>query len=281
MELLQWAAIPSIFVGGAAGIALRNAIGLSLNLQILGITRGSESEADTLGAQYAWHAGYDPNGFITFFEKMLAMEKKQPGKFASWFRTITDHHRIANIQKIIDQCLPIKPKVHRHLVPFRRGQGPDHGLRQQLLAANKATSGNTNRTRKGWQPTLMRRTDTELAGWKPRPTVRRNTRPSPLEEGNGRRGQIARQLVHLEVPDGFLTLRAENRSGDLDIKFRLAWSPKATGADSQGQQALASVPAIKGGLEARGKVEESRVPLRALQAVSLIGGGFAVPGYSR
>jgi len=166
MELLQWAAIPSIFVGGAAGIALRNAIGLSLNLQILGITRGSESEADTLGAQFAWHAGYDPNGFITFFEKMLAMEKKQPGKFASWFRThppTTD--RIANIQKIIDQCLPIKPKYIVTSSRFDEVRARIMAYDNSLLAANKATSGNTNPDeKKGGKPTLKRRTDTDSPG---------------------------------------------------------------------------------------------------------------------
>ena len=165
MELLQWAAIPSIFVGGVAGIALRNAIGLSLNLQILGITRGSESEADTLGAQYAWHAGYDPNGFITFFEKLLAMEKKQPGKFASWFRTHPPTgDRIANIQKIIDQCLPIKPKYIVTSSRFDEVKARVKAYDNSLLAANKSTAGGNPDEQKGGKPTLKRRTDTETPG---------------------------------------------------------------------------------------------------------------------
>jgi predicted Zn-dependent protease len=56
-----------------------------LNLSLLGVSRDYEAEADQLGAQYAWRAGYDPNGFITFFDKMASEEGY--AKSASFFRT--------------------------------------------------------------------------------------------------------------------------------------------------------------------------------------------------
>ena len=56
-----------------------------LNLQLLGVSREFEAEADHLGAQYAWKAGFDPRGFITFFDKM-ATEKGYVIS-ASFFRT--------------------------------------------------------------------------------------------------------------------------------------------------------------------------------------------------
>jgi len=31
--------------------------------------------------------GYDPNGFVSFFEKLQAQEKSKPGRMAGWFRT--------------------------------------------------------------------------------------------------------------------------------------------------------------------------------------------------
>lgn len=60
-------------------------LGLVLDLSLLGVSREYEAEADQLGAQYAWKAGYDPRGFITFFDKMAS--EKGYVKSASFFRT--------------------------------------------------------------------------------------------------------------------------------------------------------------------------------------------------
>jgi Peptidase family M48 len=81
-----------ILTGGAAGIGAYYALqygfyglGFALNLNLLGVSRDYETEADQLGIQYAWKAGYDPNGFIRFFDKMASKEGNVIG--ASWFRT--------------------------------------------------------------------------------------------------------------------------------------------------------------------------------------------------
>jgi peptidase M48-like protein len=81
-----------IFTGGAASIGSYYALqygfyglGMVLELTLLGVSRDYESEADQLGAQYAWQAGYDPKGFITFFDKMANEEGYV--RSASFFRT--------------------------------------------------------------------------------------------------------------------------------------------------------------------------------------------------
>jgi len=56
-----------------------------LNLNLLGVSREYEREADRLGVQYAWNTGYDPSGFIRFFDKIATREGYVNG--ASWFRT--------------------------------------------------------------------------------------------------------------------------------------------------------------------------------------------------
>jgi len=87
-QYLQIAAIPALIFGGYwAQMALQNGLGLAINLELLGVTRESEREADQLGIQYAWNTGYDPNSFVTFFEKLQAQEKEKPGRLAGWFRT--------------------------------------------------------------------------------------------------------------------------------------------------------------------------------------------------
>ena len=81
-----------VFTGGAVGIGAYYALqygffglGMVLDLTLLGVSRDYEEEADQLGVQYAWNAGYDPSGFITFFDK-LASEKGYV-QSASFFRT--------------------------------------------------------------------------------------------------------------------------------------------------------------------------------------------------
>lgn len=81
-----------VLTGGVAGIGTYYALqygfyglGLTLNLTLLGVSREYEVEADKLGIQYAWKAGYDPGGFIRLFDKIASKEGYVNG--ASWFRS--------------------------------------------------------------------------------------------------------------------------------------------------------------------------------------------------
>lgn len=85
--LLQYLSIPLIFVGGVPGLILQNAANVLVPLSFLKFSRGAEEEADRLGLQYMWSAGYDPASLLNFFEKLKAMEKKEPGTLAKVFST--------------------------------------------------------------------------------------------------------------------------------------------------------------------------------------------------
>ena len=81
-----------LLTGGVAGIGMYYALqygfyglGLVLDLKLLGVSRDYELEADQLGIQYAWSAGYDTTGFIRFFDKMATRVGYVNG--VSWFRT--------------------------------------------------------------------------------------------------------------------------------------------------------------------------------------------------
>jgi hypothetical protein len=81
-----------IFTGGVASIGIYYALqygfyglGLVLSLTLLGVSREYEAEADQLGAQYLWKAGYDPRGFVSFFDKMAS--EKGYVRSLSFFRT--------------------------------------------------------------------------------------------------------------------------------------------------------------------------------------------------
>ena len=86
-SLMQMATIPLIFVGGGVGYAAYEAAGLAVPLTFMHFSRGFETEADYLGLQYMYKSGYDPQAFISFFEKVQAQEKKKPGTLAKAFST--------------------------------------------------------------------------------------------------------------------------------------------------------------------------------------------------
>ena len=120
-QYLQIAAIPAMILGGPwTQMAMQNGLGLAINLELLGVTRESEREADQLGIQYAWNAGYDPNGFVTFFEKLQAEEKSSPGRLAGWFRThpSTEDRIVAALDE--QRHLPEKPSYIINTSEFDR-----------------------------------------------------------------------------------------------------------------------------------------------------------------
>jgi Putative Zn-dependent protease, contains TPR repeats len=71
-----------IFGGGIIGDVLYNGGGLFQGLLGLKFTRGAEEEADRLGVQYLYAAGYDPTGMATMFEKLASKNKKKTTGFA-------------------------------------------------------------------------------------------------------------------------------------------------------------------------------------------------------
>jgi len=112
MTRAQWAnigTIPLIFVGGGIGYAVRSVAGLGLPMGFLAFSRSFESEADYLGLQYMYKAGYDPNAYVAFFEKLQAREKKKAGTLAKAFSTHPQTpDRITKSQEEIGRILPAR-----------------------------------------------------------------------------------------------------------------------------------------------------------------------------
>jgi predicted Zn-dependent protease len=110
-NLMNLASIPLIFVGGAVGYGAYQAAGLALPMTFLKFSRGFEAEADYLGLQYMYKSGYDPQAFISFFEKIQAQEKKKPGTLAKAFATHPQTpDRIEKSQEEIATILPARPQ---------------------------------------------------------------------------------------------------------------------------------------------------------------------------
>ena len=89
MRALNIGMLAGILLGGPIiGNVLYNGGGFLEGLAFLKFSRGAEEEADRLGVQYMWAAGYDPGAMATMFEKLEAKNKKKPGFLA---RTFMDH----------------------------------------------------------------------------------------------------------------------------------------------------------------------------------------------
>jgi predicted Zn-dependent protease len=105
------ASIPLIFVGGTVGYVAYQAAGLALPMAFLHFSRGFEGEADYLGLQYMYKSGYDPQAFLSFFEKVQVQEKKKPGTLAKAFSTHPQTpDRIEKSQQEIEHILPARPQ---------------------------------------------------------------------------------------------------------------------------------------------------------------------------
>jgi predicted Zn-dependent protease len=79
-SLLEYLAMgTSIFLGGIPGMIYQNTAGLGLLGIFMKFSRGAEEEADKLGIQYMYAAGYDPSAMATMFEKLESKNKKKPG----------------------------------------------------------------------------------------------------------------------------------------------------------------------------------------------------------
>jgi beta-barrel assembly-enhancing protease len=107
MNYAQLGTIPLIFLGGWTGYGLYEAASIGVPITFLHFSREFEAQADYLGVQYMYRAGYDPQAFISFFEKIQALEKRKPGLVD---KTFSDHpqtpDRILHTQEEIARILP-------------------------------------------------------------------------------------------------------------------------------------------------------------------------------
>jgi predicted Zn-dependent protease len=181
-ELIQLAAMAAMIVMpyGWAGFGAYEGMQLAIPLTFLKFSRDAEREADFLGIQYMYKAGYDPNSYVTFFERIQADEKHRPGTVSKFFSTHPPTpDRIAETQKEIARILPekdeyivttsefdsVKARLRNVMFARKVDNGPGKPtLRTKTAQTDKNKQGQGQadpNTSEDDRPTLKRRPDSD------------------------------------------------------------------------------------------------------------------------
>ena len=159
-SLLEYAAIAgSIFLGGIPGMIYQNTAGIGLLGIFMKFSRGAEEEADKLGVQYMYAAGYDPGAMATMFEKLEAKNKKKPGFIARAFAS----HPAPPDRRASAQALAARfPEHEEYVISSSEFQKVKNRL-LRLSNARASTAGAIQAAEEGGapgRPTLKRRQPT-------------------------------------------------------------------------------------------------------------------------
>ncbi|MBZ5527079.1 MAG: M48 family metalloprotease [Acidobacteriia bacterium] len=149
-QIIQLATIPLILLGpgGWAGYGIYQGMNFMLPITYLKFSRDAEREADFLGLQYMYKTGYDPNSYVTFFERIQADERRRPGTIPKVFSSHPPTpERIANTQKEIARILPARAEYIVTTSEFDQVKARLRGLTYARKAKDNDPSKPTLRTK--------------------------------------------------------------------------------------------------------------------------------------
>jgi predicted Zn-dependent protease len=105
-QIWNLASLPLVFVGGPVGMAVREVSQFAMPMTMMKFSRNFEREADMLGLEYEYAAGYDPEAFVDFFER-INTDRKKPNFVARAFASHPmNQDRVTRAQKEIQTMLP-------------------------------------------------------------------------------------------------------------------------------------------------------------------------------
>jgi len=128
-QLMQMASLPLMMISGPVGYAAYESLTIAAPLTFMKFSRRFESEADFLGVQYMYKAGYDPQAFIAFFERIRNLDKRKENLVVKAFRTHPPTvDRIERTQQEIGTLLPL-------LAQYKVDSSELHDIKERLSQA--------------------------------------------------------------------------------------------------------------------------------------------------
>jgi beta-barrel assembly-enhancing protease len=170
----------SIFLGGLGGMLINEGAQFGALLGFMKFSRSAESEADMLGVEYLWAAGYDPNAMSTMFEKLAAQNKKKPGTFSKLFETHPQSVDRMEATRALVARFPEKEEYVENTSEFQRVKA----RLMRLSNAKASTAGDIAPGDNGapGRPTLKRRSpsadDTTTPDDQTKPAEKKDDRPT-------------------------------------------------------------------------------------------------------
>ena len=175
-QILQYLTIPLIFTPMSYPVYLGVAQALNFGIPIafLKFSRGAEAEADYLGIQYMYKAGYDPNSYVGFFGKVIEAERRSPGSMPSVF---ADHpptgDRIVKAETEIKGILPrrdqylistsefddVKTRLHTVMTLRKKQKGESGPTLQKRPPAEQTQTQPQDQKSGGDTPPVLKRRD--------------------------------------------------------------------------------------------------------------------------
>ncbi|HEV2387446.1 MAG TPA: M48 family metallopeptidase [Candidatus Acidoferrales bacterium] len=129
-EIWNWMSLPVLLFGGPVSFTIQQSLNVAAPITFMEFSRRDERQADSLGLQYLYKAGYDPEAFVSFFERAKQMEK-DPGELIP--RAFSSHpltrNRVKAAERQIQRDLPPKPE---YVVDTSRYQQAKAQLQQFL-----------------------------------------------------------------------------------------------------------------------------------------------------
>jgi predicted Zn-dependent protease len=156
--IAQYAMLPLIFIPMTTAVyyGVMEAYMNGVPLAFLKFSRGAEAEADYLGLQYMYKAGYDPNSYVAFFGKVIEEERRSPGSVPGVFASHPPTpERVVKSEQEIKEILPkreqylvstsefddVKSRLQTVISNHKRSQKGDSGptLRKRQAPADTTT----------------------------------------------------------------------------------------------------------------------------------------------
>ena len=173
-QLAQFATIPLLFVGGWLGYGIQQAANFAVPMTMLKFSREFERDADFLGVQYMYKAGYDPASMVQFFERLKALQKRKKNAVA---RAFSSHpltkDRIMAVQKTINELLPEQPEYAVSSSEFEDVQDRLARLHARRKPAQADPNRPTLRRDSGNEPILPGEIENDAGEEDERPTLKR------------------------------------------------------------------------------------------------------------
>ncbi len=189
-QIMQWATIPLILLGpgGWAGYGLYEGLNLAIPMSYLKFSRDAEREADFLGLQYMYKAGYDPNAFVSFFEKLEAEERRRPGSIPKVFSTHPPTpDRVQKAQEEIATILPARDEYVVTTSEFDTVKARLRKIENKNKLDDKKSAGD--------KPTLRTRTEQQ-------PQDKTGSQQPPTTSGGGDDPDPDRPVLKKRTDDG-------------------------------------------------------------------------------